>query len=107
MIRNKRKRYFGEIFDINNEDVLEKFLEKNERGIVFIDLVGTANYHEASLSDDARQIIQGTNAGGNSEISEAISYEIFYRYGAELVMVSKVFLLLLRLADGLTEDIGR
>lgn len=62
---------------------------------------------EASLSDDARQIIQGTNAGGNSEISEAISYEIFYRYGAELVMVSKVFLLLLRLADGLTEDIGR
>ncbi|XP_052681551.1 AAC-rich mRNA clone AAC4 protein-like isoform X1 [Crassostrea angulata] len=77
----------GEIFDINNEDVLEKFLEKNERGIVFIDLVETANCHVASLSDDARQIIQVTNAGGNSEISEAISYEIFYRYRcAKLVM---------------------
>lgn len=62
-------------------------MEKNGRGIVFIDLVKTANFHVNSLSDGARKIIQGTNAGGNSQISEAISYEIFYVYRcAELVM---------------------
>lgn len=94
-ITQQGKRYSGEIIDIKNEDeeLLEEFLEKNGRGIVFIDLVKTANFHVNSLSDGARKIIQGTNAGGNSQISEAISYEIFYVYRcAELVMVSRLWL---------------
>lgn len=52
MICNKCKCYFGEIFDINNEDVLEKFLEKNEWGIVFIDFVEIVNYYEVFFLDD-------------------------------------------------------
>lgn len=66
------------IFVIENENVLEDFLNGNGRGIVNINLLETANFHKQSLSADTWKMCQpDTNIGGSSQISEAFSYEIF------------------------------
>lgn len=72
---------------------MNNFISENgPAGKVYIDFVNTTDFHEKALSGEAQAICkQGTNAGGNSEISEALSYETFHRVGhAERVKVSRV-----------------
>lgn len=86
-------RHFGNIFVIENENVLEDFLNGNGRGIVNINLLETANFHKQSLSADTWKMCQpDTNIGGSSQISEAFSYEIFAQgRNAQLEKVSRVW----------------
>lgn len=62
-------------------------------GKVYIDFVNTTDFHEKALSGEARAMCEkDTNAGGNSEISEGVSYETFYRWeDAGLVKVRRVW----------------
>lgn len=90
---NVGRHCFGRnYFEIKNPDLLENFISENGRGIVYIDLVTTANVHVKSLSDVAQKMCEhGTNAGGSSEISEALSFEFFAIWrGSELEMVSRM-----------------
>lgn len=90
---NVGRHYFGRnYFEIKNPNLLENFISENGRGIVYIDLVTTANFHVKSFSDVAQKMCEdGTNAGGGSEISEAFSYEFFAAWReTELEMVSRV-----------------
>lgn len=68
--------------------------EENTPGIVKIDLVETTDFRVKDLSEGAKKMCEpGVNAGGGSEISEAVSYEIFHtQKGAELLMVCLVWL---------------
>lgn len=69
----------GIYFFLKGRSVLKKFILENRVGIVFIDIFTTNNFHRKSLSHDAQKMCEhGTNAGGRSEISEAISFEAFY-----------------------------
>lgn len=53
---------FGKIFEIEKENDLEHFLYENWQGIIYINLVKTANFHIKSLSDEARKMCEpGTN----------------------------------------------
>lgn len=80
--------------DIKPEDdfLFKKCLtEENTPGIVKIDLVETTDFRVKDLSEGAKKMCEpGVNAGGGSEISEAVSYEIFHtQKGAELLMTEK------------------
>lgn len=86
---------FGEIFEIENEKVLDDFLQEffeDGHGIININLVKTLKFYFKSLSEEARKMCQpGNNVGGNSQISEAFSYEMFARWGyTKLDKVSRV-----------------
>lgn len=73
---------------------MHKFISENgQPGKVFIDFVNTTDFNEKALSDEARAMCEkDTNAGGNSEISEGVSYETFHRVGyAKHVKVSRVW----------------
>lgn len=62
---------------------MHKFISENgQPGKVYIDFVNTTDFNEKALSDEARAMCEkDTNAGGNSEISEGVSYETFHRVG--------------------------
>lgn len=48
---NVGRHYFGRnYFEIKNPNLLENVISENGRGIVYIDLVTTANFHVKSLS---------------------------------------------------------
>lgn len=87
----------GNYFVLKGRSVLKKFILENGVGIVFIDIITTSHFYLKSLSHDAQKMCEhGTNAGGQSEISEALSYETFYGCAdATLEKVSKVRLCLL------------
>lgn len=73
---------------------MNNFISENgPAGKVYIDFVNTTDFHEMALSGEAQAMCkQGTNAGGNSEISEALSFETFHRVGhAKHVKVSRVW----------------
>lgn len=92
---NVGRHCFGEnYFEVLNPGLLENFISENGRGIVYIKLVTTANFHVKSLSDVAQKMCEhGTNAGGSSEISEAFSFEFFAKWrGSQLEMVSRVWI---------------
>lgn len=88
----------GIIFGLIGRSVLKKFILENtcSVGIVFIDIINGNQFYLKDLSHDAQKMCEhGTNAGGRSEISEAISFESFYGcQGATLEKVSKVWLCL-------------
>lgn len=71
----------GIIFGLCGRSVLKKFILENtcSVGIVFIDIINGNQFYLKDLSHDAQKMCEhGTNAGGRSEISEAISFESFY-----------------------------
>lgn len=86
-------RPFGKIFEIGNEKVLDDFLYGDGHGRININLVKTSEFYFKSLSEDALKMCQrGNNVGGNSQISEAFSYELFARWGyTEPDKVSRVW----------------
>lgn len=82
-------------FRLTKPTLLENFIFGDGRGIhvVNIDLVPTTDFHFKSLSKGAKKICEHENsAGGNSEISEAFSFEIFARWKkARLDKVSRAW----------------
>lgn len=77
--------------DLSN---LNYSIKKNGRGLFFIELVTSSDFKSEDISVRAREMMEpGTNAGGQSEMSEALSFETFHRcLGAELLKVSRVWL---------------
>lgn len=76
----------------NKEQIFRDCIQENRVGIFYICLVTKGFLHVDSLSVGGQKMCTpGTNAGGNSEISEALSYELFHILeSAELVKVSRM-----------------
>lgn len=68
--------------------------EENKPGIVKINLIKTTEFRVEFISEGTQKMCEPcVNAGGGSEISEAVSYETFHTWkGTELVMVSWLWL---------------
>lgn len=76
----------------HKEHIFRDCIQENRVGIFHIPLITKRFLHVDSLSSGGQKMCTpGTNAGGNSEISEALSYELFHRLkSAELVKVSRM-----------------
>lgn len=88
----RSKHQPGVKLELNNEDLLYNFLDGNGREIVYIDLVKTEAFCFESLSEEAQGMCKRANAGGQSQISEAFSYETFALWGhTQLEKVSRAW----------------
>lgn len=74
--------------------IFRNLIQENRLGIFYIHIITKNVFDVDSLSVGGQKMCKpGANAGGSSEISEALSYEIFHKWeNAELVKVSKMWL---------------
>lgn len=89
-IHNFKKNFFRS----KDLSLFKYAIKKNGKGLFRIDLVTSSDFQSEDLSVRAREMMDpGTNAGGQSEMSEALSFETFHQcLGAVLLKVSRVWL---------------
>lgn len=86
--------YIGNNFCVRIYDFfdLQNSIQNNKRGgLVHIDFDPAVHFKAMTLSEGAEKIWSVPNAGGNSVISEVLSFETFHRcFHAELLRVRRV-----------------
>lgn len=86
--------YIGNNFCVRIYDFfdLQNSIQNNKKGgLVHIDFDPAVHFKAMTLSEGAEKIWSVPNAGGNSVISEVLSFETFHRcFHAELLRVRRV-----------------